>query len=165
MSGLEVAASAFAIVGVADVLVRTGREVYSFLRDVADAPKELERLRETVQDVVLLAETSRPSLETLKAGTAAGPPTAATSSLDAALKALDRELRSLKGFIPKVKGRRTWNNVKHVLDASKVAKSTRNLENAKTFLASALTLASRYAVILSSVILASCEGILPMAHE
>jgi hypothetical protein len=154
MSGLEVAAGAFAAVGVADVLVRTGREVYSFLRDVADAPKELERLRETVHEIVLLADTSRPSLETLKAGTAGGPPTAATSSLETAMKALNRELRSLKGVIPKFKGRRTWTNVKFVLDTSKVAKSLRNLESAKMSFASALTLACRYAIFSSSVFLA-----------
>jgi hypothetical protein len=45
MSGcFEVAAGAFAVIGVADVAVRSGREVYEFLRDIADAPYEIERL-------------------------------------------------------------------------------------------------------------------------
>jgi hypothetical protein len=55
MSGaFEAAAGAFAVAGVADVLVRTSREICSFLGDVSDAPEEIMRLREVIRETVLI---------------------------------------------------------------------------------------------------------------
>ncbi|KAH7392063.1 hypothetical protein DE146DRAFT_766096 [Phaeosphaeria sp. MPI-PUGE-AT-0046c] len=51
MSGaFETAAGAFAVVGVVDVLVRTGRDLYSFLRDVTEAPEDIIRLGDVIRD-------------------------------------------------------------------------------------------------------------------
>ncbi|KAG9377361.1 hypothetical protein A1F94_011764 [Pyrenophora tritici-repentis] len=60
MSGtLELAAGVLAIVGAADVAVRTGREVHGFLRNIAGAPEEINRLCATVKEVAILAETAK----------------------------------------------------------------------------------------------------------
>lgn len=162
MSGFDVAAGAFAVVGVADVLVRTGREVYSFLRDVADAPNEIQRLSEVIQEITLLAGTSKQCLNDLKAHTTGGSPTGAIASFEAAFKALSRELHSVRTLILRFKGKITWANVKYVLRSSK---SIGNLENAKSLLAAALTLACRYECFWVSVILAagdtSCRMYVP----
>lgn len=68
MSGaLETAAGAFAVVGVADVLVRTGRELYRFLRDVKDAPNEIAQLQDLIKETLLLHDASAKCQEDLKA--------------------------------------------------------------------------------------------------
>ena len=64
-AGLEFAAGIFAIIGVAEVIVRTGREVHGFLRDISGAPEEIDRLCTTVKETTLLAETVKQILETL----------------------------------------------------------------------------------------------------
>jgi hypothetical protein len=46
-------------VGVVDVLVRTGRDLYSVLHDVADAPEDIERLCDCINDTVVIAEATK----------------------------------------------------------------------------------------------------------
>ncbi|EAT77583.2 hypothetical protein SNOG_15040 [Parastagonospora nodorum SN15] len=142
MSGaLEVAASAFAVVGVADVLVRTGREFYSFLGEVADAPEEIDRLREVIRTTVLLYHNSRRCQQDLKTRGASASAADVTSSLESATKALDRELRELSKTAKKYNGIKTWGNIKFVLGKDRVNKAIQRLEHAKTLMANALTLA------------------------
>jgi hypothetical protein len=154
MSGaLETAAGAFAVVGVADVLVRTGRELYSFLQDIQDAPEDITRLQNFIWETVLLYQTSKKCQNDLKARNAS---TDAVSSLETANKALNRELQSLRLSIGKFKGNKTWGRVKFVLGNARLNKTMGNLERAKNILASALTLACRYVFLynhdMSSVI-------------
>jgi len=144
MSGVfETAAGAFAVVGVADVLVRTGRDIYSFLSNVADAPEELNRLRESVKETLLLYQASIQCQDDLKTRKAPATPAGAASLLESATKALNRELQSLKLLIAKFKGFKTWSRVKFVLNNNRVDKAIQNLEHAKALLANALTLACR----------------------
>jgi hypothetical protein len=148
MSGLETAAGAFAVVGVADVLVRTGRELYNFLCDIADAPDDIKRLRELIKETVLLHQTSKKCQDDLQTRSASSTVTGAVRLLGSATKALDRELQSLKFLIAKFKGGRTWSRVKYVLSEAKMNKAIGRLEHAKVLLANALTLACRYVPVL-----------------
>jgi hypothetical protein len=150
MSGFETAASAFAVVGVVDVLLRTGRDLYSFLRDVADAPEELRRLCDSIKDNLTLYETSRQCRNDLQNRTASGAVSNALISLESANKALSRELQSLKLLVAKFKGVKTWSRVKYVLNESKVSKAVTALEYAKSLLANSLTLACRFVISLYS---------------
>lgn len=142
MSGvLETTASAFAVVGFVDVLVRTGCEIYGFLRDVADAPKHVDRLRESIKETLVLYQTSKQCQNDLKIRSYSATTAGAVVSLESATKALDRELQRLQKLITKFKGTKTWSRVKYVLDEAKVNKALQNLEQTKALLASALTLA------------------------
>jgi len=148
MSGaLEAAASAFAVVGVADVLVRTGREFYSFLSEVADAPEEINRLREVIRTTVLLYHNSRRCQQDLKTKGASASAADVTTSLESATKALDRELRELTKTARKYNGIKTWGNVKFVLGKDRVNKAIQRLEHAKALIANALTLACMYVIV------------------
>jgi predicted Zn-dependent protease len=59
-------AGAFAVVGVADVVFRTGREIYKFLDEIADAPKELVVLREVMTEFLQLDKHLQKCLRDLK---------------------------------------------------------------------------------------------------
>lgn len=144
MSGLEIAAGAFAVVGVADVLVRTGQDLYNFLRNIEDAPENAGRLCDSVSEAVLLAEASSKLLLRLKKRTQPVANTKTAEILNVALKALDREVKSLKALIVKCKGNsKKWSNVRYALSEQRINKALGNLEHSKSLLTSALTLVDR----------------------
>jgi hypothetical protein len=144
MSGaFEAAAGAFAVVGVADVLVRTGRELYGFLFDLKDAPEEISRLREIIKETTILHAAARKCQQDVKVQSTSTSPGNAVTLLESASKALNRELQSLSRLVAKFKGSKTWSRVKYVLSETKVNKAIANLEGVKALLGSALTLACR----------------------
>jgi hypothetical protein len=140
-TGFEAVAGSFAVVGVADVLVRTGRELYRFLCDVADAPQELVRLREAIRETLILYQNSKRFQDDLRTGSTFANATGALSALEPAVRALHRELQSLKVLVARFRGTKTWSRIKYVLNEAKVIKAINNLESAKTLLANSLTLA------------------------
>ncbi|CAN9218439.1 hypothetical protein CUC08_Gglean001536 [Alternaria sp. MG1] len=144
-AGLEFAAGIFAIIGVAEVIVRTGREVHGFLRDISGAPEEIDRLCTTVKETTLLAETVKQILETLASRKPADTTDRITALFESALKSLQRELQNLRILNARFRGvsNKTWSRVKYVLDERKVNKMFNNLERAKSLLANSLHVASR----------------------
>jgi hypothetical protein len=144
MSGaFEAAAGAFAVVGVADVLVRTGRELYSFLCDLADAPEEIIRLCEIIKETIHLHAAAQKCQQDVKVQSTSTAPGNALVLLESASKALNRELQSLSRLVTKFKGTKTWSRVKYVLSEPKTNKAIANLEGVKALLGNALTLACR----------------------
>jgi hypothetical protein len=144
MSGaFETAAGAFAVVGVADVVFRTGREIYKLLGEVADAPQELVRLRQIIDNLILLDKPVRKCLDDLKNRSSAAIASDAVPPLESALRALQRELHTLKTRISRVKGSKTWSSVKLVLQKKQLDQTISKLEFAKTSLATTLPLAIR----------------------
>lgn len=139
MSGaFETAVGAFAVVGVADVVIRTGRELYRFFSDVAEAPAELQRLNESIRDTVQLVEA-------LKKRAPTKVDADIVASVETAVKALDRELKSIKLSLAKFKGvKTTWSKIRFTLDDRKVAKALVNLERAKSLLGNSLTIIYGY---------------------
>lgn len=98
MSGaFEVAAGAFAVVGVADVILRTGREIYNFLHDVADAPNELEALNESLQETETLVIACQKCW--VQNRTHVSTTASIRTPLESGLKALDREYKISKGML------------------------------------------------------------------
>ena len=142
MSGaFETVAGAFAVVGVADVVIRSGREVCSFFAAVADAPNEVNRLRDSIHANTCLAEAAKECLHHLKNYTASSR---LVSSFNTALKALKREVESLNRLLAKFGTTRIlWSSIKYVLDDRKVRKALANLEASKTLLTSTLSLVCR----------------------
>ena len=139
MSGaFETAAGAFAVVGVAEVVVRTGLELCRFIQAVKDAPQSMRDLRKCVQEVNALVY----DCEKLRARAQLHHVAISITSLESALRALERELQNLKLRISKYNGAsKTWSRVKYVLDERRVEKSLISLERSKTLLMNALTIA------------------------
>jgi hypothetical protein len=149
MSGsLELAAGIFALVGVADVVVRTGREIHGFLREIAGAPEDIDRLCVTVKETALLAETAKQLLDTLACRKSADATDQIVGLFESSLKSLQRELQNLRILSARFRGvSKTWSRIKYVLDERKVHKMLTNLERSKSLLASSLQVASRYAYL------------------
>lgn len=142
MSGpFEIAAGAFAVVGVADVLIRSGRELYSFLQRIDDAPGDVRKLQQTVQEVVALVDASKSSLEQLAQHPNASSSDKVILSFRQALNSLERELKSLKTLVAKIKGTtKKWDRIKFALDQNRIAKAFQRLEHSKLSITAALTL-------------------------
>ncbi|CAN9410573.1 unnamed protein product [Alternaria alternata] len=139
MSGaFETAAGAFAVVGVVDVVIRTGREIFAFLSEVKDAPSNIEKLLSSINDTVQLSQAAKACLRSLDTRHSSLPKAEAVLSLESAIKALNRELQSLKGMTAKFRGSKTWSRVKYVLNNAKVDKAIRNLESNKLLLSAYL---------------------------
>lgn len=144
MSGFEVAAGAFAVVGVADVLVRAGRDLYTFLQDIEDAPNNAKRLCDVIAETVLLARASTRCLQQLETHTQAAPIVEVVNTLQVALKALNREVSSLRTLIDKYKGSsKRWSNIRYTLSEQRIKKALDSLERSKSSMTVALTAACR----------------------
>ncbi|KAF9690879.1 hypothetical protein EKO04_010950 [Ascochyta lentis] len=145
MSGaFEVAAGAFAVVGVTDVIVRAGRDLYNFLRDIEDAPVNAQRLCDSIAETVLLASASKRCLLELKTQNQSAPVVEVVDTLSSALKSLDRELKSLKFHTTKCKGStKRWSNIRYALSEQRINKALSSLERSKSLLTNTLTLACR----------------------
>lgn len=144
----SVAASSFAVVGVADVVLRAGKEVYQFLNAIKDAPAEVESLRQRVHDNALVVQESKRYWEELKQS--ASSTSSSTTSLSQAflqfisvLRGLDRELSTLGSLAKRHKGVTSWGRIKWVFDERKILKSLQKLEVSKSTLIALLVLVGR----------------------
>lgn len=59
MDPLSTAASAFAVIDAADVVLRASAEFVRFVNDIKDAPTEVKNLRIRLQETTLLVEVSK----------------------------------------------------------------------------------------------------------
>lgn len=143
---LSVAASAFAVVGVADVVLRTSIELRRFLSEIKDAPKEVEWLKNCLDDTSRLLNASKKCLQDLQNST----PLTTSSNIDVTgaveqfsttIRSLDREFKTLITISKKHKlGNKSWARVKWVLDERKVEKTLQKMEYSKSTLTNALVL-------------------------
>lgn len=143
---LSTAASAFAIVGVADVVLRATVECHRFLSGIKDAPAEIKELQACLQENKQLFKALIKHLEDLRDLTSsisafARESSSALDGLTSAIRALDRELKALQISIKKYNGHdKTWARVKWVLDNRKISKSVEKLERSKSTLSVFLAL-------------------------
>lgn len=147
----SVAASSFAVVGLADVVSRAGKEIYQFVNEIKGAPQEVESLRCSIHDTNLLVQdvkcygeelTQSASLTT----SAPPPPSQVLLQIKSALRALERELSALVTTIkryPRLNNSWSWERIKWVLDERKILKSLQKLEAAKSILVAGLVLVGR----------------------
>lgn len=144
-AAFEIAAGALAVIGVADIALRTGREVYGLLHNIVDAPNDIRRLCDSVKEISQVVEISRECLETFFNQNRKSD--AVIESLNAILRSLNRELHSLRALSLQFGcSKARWNRVKYVLDKRKIGKSLDNIERSKTLLANAMTIVCRYAL-------------------
>ena len=151
---LSIATGSFAVVGVLDVVLRTGRELYAFIGAIKDAPRHLMDLKLSLADVNLLVGDVKLYLDELEVSApAAGlilsknstPSRQPPLPLSAALKSFQRELSSLlasvnrHGDLAKPLGK-----LKYILDERKVSMSLQKLETSKSTLNGVLVLIGRY---------------------
>lgn len=151
---LSLAASIFAVIGAADVVLRASIEFSHFLAAVKDAPADVERLRTSLQETTLLVETAKHYLEELKDCRSFSPASPQTVGLGKALscftsciRALERELVSLVALVRRYDGAcQSWGRIKWILDERKLGKSMQKLETSKVALTTALVLVGRFVV-------------------
>jgi hypothetical protein len=146
MSGtLELAAGVFAVIGVADVALRTGRDVYGFLHKIADAPNEIEKLCVIIREITLLAETSKELLEGTSGFKLSDTTHRIVTTLEVSLKSFNCEIQSLKVLSTRFRDtNKSWSRVRYVLDERKINKALDNLERSKSLLGNVLMLACKY---------------------
>jgi hypothetical protein len=146
MSGvLETAAGAFAVIGVVDVLIRSGRELHTFLHDMNDAPSNLTALSDSIRDTVALADTSKGCLQRLIDSPQSTSSADVAALFQKAVKSLELELKRLKTLLARYKGAsKRWASIKYVLDEGKITKAVSNIEYSKLLLSNALIFATRY---------------------
>ncbi|KAF2785996.1 hypothetical protein K505DRAFT_205690, partial [Melanomma pulvis-pyrius CBS 109.77] len=143
---LSLAASSFAVIGVADVVLRVGVECCRFLSEIKDAPAEIDSLRTCIKDNLQLVDTLKKHSDDLRdpAPPMSLPATDASSALDgfnSSIRALHRELNALQALAKKHSGiDKTWARVKWILDERKINKSLEKLERSKSTLGVALSL-------------------------
>jgi len=144
-----VAASSFAVVGPADVVLRAGKEVYQFLNAIADAPAEVETLRFCIHDTTLLVEESKRYWEELNdcVSSTSSSTTILNQALPqfkSALRTLSRELSALLTLAKRHNGiTKSWGRLKFVLDERKILKTRQRLEVSRSALGVALMLVGR----------------------
>lgn len=140
------AASAFAVVGVVDVVLRASIECCRFLSKIKDAPAEIDRLRTCIKENTQLIETLKKHLDRLRDPTSSvvWSTTELSSTFDgfnSSVRALHRELNALQTLAKKHgSADTTWARVKWVLDGRKMSKSLEKLERSKSTLSVALSL-------------------------
>ena len=98
---LSFSSGIFAVVGLADVVLRARRVCYQFLNAIKDAPSEVQRLRCCVEEISFLVENSRQYCKELRRSllSALLSTTALSqggSLLSAALRAVNHEFSALE---------------------------------------------------------------------
>ena len=143
-------ASSFAVVGLADVVLRAGKEFCQFLSAIEGAPTEVETLRCSINDTTLLVEDVKRYGEELKQSAASLTSSAATTrseillQIKSALRTLERELSALVTFAKRHRRiHNPWGRLKWVLDEQKILKALQKLEASKSTLIAALVIAGR----------------------
>jgi hypothetical protein len=140
----SIAASSFAVVGVADVTAKATVGLCRLLSEIKDAPKEIVRLRDYIKENTQLYHTAKRHLDDLLDPRSPAP--FSTSELgevvvtfNSSVGALKRELDTLvKRGHKFTKGAKTWERFRYVMSERDIWKSLENLEGSKLMLNTAL---------------------------
>ena len=142
------ASSALAVVGAADVVVRVGKELYRFLGEILDAPEEVRRLRNYIQEIDGLVESVKLFWEEQKAlsprqAKLSKSLSCASSQLGGVLHTLSDELSHLADIAIKHDGvTKPCGRIKWVFER-KIAQSLQTIERSKLSLVATLVLLER----------------------
>lgn len=140
----SIAASSFAVLGVADVVLRTCLKCHRFLSDIQDAPASVETLTICLLNNTSLVQSLKKHIYGLKS--TASPVEIielqpAIEHFKTAIGALRREMDTLSGrFLKYNRMSKTWANVKHVVGEKEVRKIIERMEHSKSILSVALSL-------------------------
>jgi hypothetical protein len=145
---LSVVASSFAVVGVADIVLRTCLKCRQFLSDIEDAPTSIENLQTCLRNNTSLVQTLRNHVQDLESNASAADLVElqpAIDQFDITIKQLRRETDTL--FVRCLKYNKMskkWANVRHVLAERDIRKTTEQMERAKATLSVVLSLIEGY---------------------
>ena len=151
---LSVSAGSFAVVGVLDVVLRAGRGLHAFFGAIKDAPRDLDELKRSLGDVILLVADVQAYRRALENSPLNAVPITSMNpnskpqpqiTLMAALRSLQRELSSLTALVKRHKDlANPWEKLKYMLDEKKIRASVQKLETFKSTLNSVLGVIGRY---------------------
>jgi len=150
----SITASSFAVVGVADVVLRASIECCRFLSEINGAPAEIDRLQTCIKENMGLVDTLKEHLDDLRTPASAMSLSAidsssALNSFNSSIRAIHRELNALRALANRYGlGDKSWARVKWVLDERKISKSLENLERSKFTLSVALSLVEGFVNLL-----------------
>lgn len=145
---MDIATSAIAIIGVADVVLRWTLHLHGFLSDIKDAPKDIQRLIQELTGLNGLVTEVRIYLRERGTSTPTTIHSHALAEFLSSLEAVLRELIALSVASRKLKGSnsfsKAWVNIKWVLEEKHLAGVCRRLESHKLSLVAALEISGRY---------------------
>lgn len=125
MEGLSAAASGIAVVSLALELTNAIRELHSFLRNVAQAPKELQRLVMILEDMDILSDNVK---EAGKMLAAAGDEFAAAPKFHCGLQRCHETLQPLRTLIDEFRIGFARNKFARTKESWKLARRRQDIE-------------------------------------
>ena len=139
-----------AILGLADVLCRAGKELFIFFTAIKDASKDIRNVAEELQQFIALLASVKTAVEQREASALAKDDELSWSGVIKALKGCQIELSELSLFVAKSRPNQQFgkamnfvHKVKWVLDEKKLIQSCQRLERRKLTLITALTVIGR----------------------
>lgn len=140
MDGLSAAASGIALVSLAIQLVDSVREIRRFLRDVSEAPKELRRLTDLLEQLELILENIGALVERQQHH-APETPIDVSASILRAMRTCESKLKLLEDVVEAAKKTSTRNGkVKRTFGSFKLACKKKDIEEFESQLHDAISL-------------------------
>jgi len=140
MDGLSAAASGIAVVSLAVQLVGSVREIRRFLRDVSEAPKELRRLIDLLEQLELILENIGALVERQQEHTA-HTDIDVSGSILRAVKTCESKLQILEGVVEAAKkSATTTNKAIRTFGSFRLACKRRDIEEFESQLRDAISL-------------------------
>lgn len=147
---LSVVANSFAAVGLADIMLRAGNQIYQFLIAIKDAPVEVENLKNSIHENIILVQYFKDYLEELKQLLSSPNPSTIMSLskilplFESVLKDLGDELSRLNDETKCYKRQsKILGNIRFVFDEQRIEKSLQRLEGLKLNLIAMLIFLTR----------------------
>lgn len=154
---LSVTASAASVVSLADILLRTGKEVYTFFRAVKNASKDVQSIIFELQQYEGTLMSIKKYVDSFNNSLFATNDRLSASGLLTNLQHCEAEFRVLKDIVEDSRRKRELGSihkfaskVKWVFDEKKIAQCCQKLENVKSLLNTELSLAGRKDIRYSS---------------
>lgn len=144
----SLAASSFAIIGVADVVLRACLKCHQFLSDVQDAPTAIDDLKTSLRNSTSLLQALKSHVQQIEASASLqhrAELAPAFEQFAIGIKSLRRETdKLLIRCLKYSKMKKTRANVRHVLAEKDIRKTNEQVEHAKSTLSVALSLVEGY---------------------
>ncbi len=141
----SVTTSSFAAVGLADVVIRVGKELYGFLAAIKGAPTEIRRLQSDLRDLKLIVSEVKLYWEEFNLSSSPANRHDVLHSFVSSLEAVREELFASADLAKTKEGiaKRLAGKIKWVFEEREIAKSLKRLESHKAALNIALILVGR----------------------